>query len=266
MTLENEQDIVKPSRIVYEIVRFLKQGLNLFSIFMIGFIRSRKSQLLLALGMLPVIVVIFSGVVPTGEYPARMFYIDFIRSLYVSLLIPLFGLMLGTAALSDEIETHTIVQIISRPVRRLEIVVWRYIATAIAGSLIGFISISAFYISISIMNPLQLEVLFGAWGLLSVSCWVYSSIFILLGLAIEKPLIWGVVVTLYEQLLGVLIVFIGGGAFSLSSHIANIGSTMLGYSSTIQGWAPVDSAILLTVFSFAMIAVAVGIFHYKDLD
>jgi ABC-2 type transport system permease protein len=266
MTIDNKQNITNTSGITHEIIRFMRQGLNLFSIFMIGFFRSRKSQLLLALGMLPVIVALFSGVVPTSEYPARLFYVDFARSIYVTLLIPLFGLLLGTAAISDEIETHTIIQVVSRPVKRMEIVIWRYIATVIAGSLIGFVSISAFYIAVSVITPLPIDILFGSWGLISVSCWVYSSIFIFLGLAISKPLIWGVIVTLYEQLLGVLVVFIGGSAYSLSSHIINVGSVMLGYSGVIQHWAPIDSAILLAILSFAMISVAIGIFHYKDLD
>jgi ABC-2 type transport system permease protein len=266
MTIQNDRSSTNMSRISYEMVRFMREGLTLFSIFITGFIRSRKSQLLLALGMLPVIVALFSGVVPTSEYPTRLFYIDFTRSIYVALLIPLFGLLLGTAALSDEIETHTIIQIVSRPVRRSEIVVWRYIATVIVGSLIGFITITAFYLSVSIIAPIPIDVLFGSWVLISVSCWVYSSIFIFLGLALDKPLIWGVLVTLYEQLLGVLLIFIGGGAFSLSGHITNIGSDMLGYSSVIQGWNPIDSAILLSIVSFVMIALATGIFHYKDLD
>jgi ABC-type transport system involved in multi-copper enzyme maturation permease subunit len=266
MTIESTPRIMKTSKISHEITRFIKEGLNLLSIFMIGFFRSRKSQLLLAIGMLPVIVVLFSGVVPTGEYPAKLFYIEFSRAMYITLLIPLFGLLLGTAALSDEIETHTIIQIVSRPVKRLEIVIWRYIATVIVGSLIGFISITAFYGAVSITTPIPLDALWGSLVLMSISCWVYSSLFIFLGLAIDKPLIWGVLVTLYEQLLGLLLVFLGGGAFSLSNHITNVGSIILGYSSTIQDWAPADSAILLVTITFVMIALAIAIFQYKDLD
>ncbi|MGD2073147.1 MAG: ABC transporter permease subunit, partial [Candidatus Thorarchaeota archaeon] len=134
---ENHQNAQKSSVIYNEMVRFFRQGINLLVIYMTGFIRSRKSQLLITLGFLPVIVSLLSGAIPTQLYPAERFYLEFTRSIYVTLLIPLFGLLLGTAALSDEIESHTIIQIVSRPVRRLEIVIWRYIATVITGSLIG---------------------------------------------------------------------------------------------------------------------------------
>ncbi|MFX1266120.1 MAG: ABC transporter permease subunit, partial [Promethearchaeota archaeon] len=99
----------------------LVRGVSIFWIFIKAFVKDRKSHVLTLLGLLPVPVLILSGQVPTNPYPARTFFIDLTQSMYISLLIPLFGLLLGTAALTDEIESHTIVQLVSRPVRRVEI-------------------------------------------------------------------------------------------------------------------------------------------------
>ncbi|MHA2378470.1 MAG: ABC transporter permease subunit [Candidatus Thorarchaeota archaeon] len=244
----------------------LSRGAYVFWIFIRAFIRDRKSHILTLLGLLPVPVLILSGQVPAEAYPARTFFIDLTQSMYISLLIPLFGLLLGTAALTDEIESHTIVQLVSRPVRRMEILVWRYIATVLAGTIVAIVVTSGFYLTLNLYAPIPLELLTGFWGVCAICNAVYCALFILLGVALKRPLIWGVVITLYEQLLGVLAVFIGGAAFSVSGHILHVGTQLVDYSYSIVDWTPTSSGILLVAITLMSILLSTLLFRRKDLS
>ncbi|MHA1960449.1 MAG: ABC transporter permease subunit [Candidatus Thorarchaeota archaeon] len=249
-----------------KLVSSVKRGLIMLRVFLTGFMRDRKSWVLVFLGVLPVLFAFGANVIPSTSYPAALFYVDFTRSVYIALLIPLYSLLLGTAALNDEIESHTIIQFVSRPIRRFEILVWRYIAALIAGIFVAFVVTGAFFGVVSLRAAIGIELLVGAWGICAICVAVYSSIFITLGISIKRPLIWGVLVTLYEQLLGILFVFLGGGPFSLSGHIAHVGSTLLPYTFTIPDWAPGHSAILLIAIAANCLMFAAVIFHNKDLD
>ncbi len=265
MNVESVQTSPSRTGLGSSIRNMLLRGAYVFWIFVTAFVKDRKSHLLIVLGILPAVVLLSTGLVPTDPFPARTFFVDLTQSLYISLLIPLFGLLLGTAALTDEIESHTIVQLVSRPVRRVEILVWRYLATIAAGTLVAIIVTSGFYMAISFTAPIPVEMLTGFWGVCFVCTAVYCSIFILLGVAIKRPLIWGVVITLYEQLLGVLAVFFGGAAFSLSGHILHVGTQLVDYSYSIQDWTPFNSGLLLLGITLASIVISTIIFRQKDL-
>jgi len=253
-------------RFASSVQNLLARGISIFWIFIKAFVKDRKSHVLTLLGLLPVPVLILSGQVPTEPYPAQTFFIDLTQSMYISLLIPLFGLLLGTAALTDEIESHTIVQLVSRPVRRVEILIWRYLATVIAGTLVAIIVTSGFYVTLSLYAPVPLELLTGFWGVCAICCAVYCALFILLGVALKRPLIWGVVITLYEQLLGVLAVFFGGAAFSISGHILHVGTQFVDYAYSIPEWTPTSSGILLVVIALMSILISTLLFRRRDLS
>ncbi|MFW9799373.1 MAG: ABC transporter permease subunit, partial [Candidatus Thorarchaeota archaeon] len=137
MNVESVQSSLGRTGIGSSLRNVLARGAYVFWIFITAFVKDRKSHLLIVLGLLPAVVLLSTGMVPSDPFPARTFFVDLTQSLYISLLIPLFGLLLGTAALTDEIESHTIVQLVSRPVRRVEILVWRYLATIVAGTLVA---------------------------------------------------------------------------------------------------------------------------------
>ncbi|MFW9944798.1 MAG: ABC transporter permease subunit [Candidatus Sifarchaeia archaeon] len=266
MGTETIQSSARQPGFAGSVQNLLVRGINIFWIFIKAFVKDRKSHVLTLLGLLPVPVLILSGQVPTEPYPAQTFFIDLTQSMYISLLIPLFGLLLGTAALTDEIESHTIVQLVSRPVRRVEILIWRYLATVVAGTLVAIIVTSGFYITLSLYAPVPLELLTGFWGVCAICCTVYCALFILLGVALKRPLIWGVVITLYEQLLGVLAVFLGGAAFSISGHILHVGTQFVDYSYSIVDWTPTSSGLLLVVITLMSLLISTLIFRRRDLS
>jgi ABC-2 type transport system permease protein len=266
MGTETVQSSATQAGLAGSVQNLLARGINIFWIFIKAFVKDRKSHVLTLLGLLPVPVLIISGQIPTNPYPAQTFFIDLTQSMYISLLIPLFGLLLGTAALTDEIESHTIVQLVSRPVRRVEIIVWRYLATVVAGTIVAIIVTSGFYITLTLHAPIPLELLTGFWGVCAICCAVYCALFILLGVALRRPLIWGVVITLYEQLLGVLAVFIGGAAFSISGHILHVGTQFVDYSYAIVDWTPTSSGLLLVVVTLMSLVISTLIFRRRDLS
>lgn len=244
----------------------LGRGLALMSLFVTGFLRDRKGHLLIFMGLLPVALIIVSGITPTAFYLSRIVYVDLIRIVYGTLLVPLFGLLLGTAAVSEEIESHTIVQIVSRPVRRIEILIWRYIATVVAGSIAAFVATGAMYLWFTIVAGIEIGFLLGSWAFLTVCSAVYCGIFILLGIALKKPLFWGVLVVLYEQLLGAVFSFIGGLPYSLSAHMSNMGNIFLEFNYTIPSWTPTSSAVVLLSILAISLVLAAFLFQRKDLS
>ncbi len=248
------------------ILAILRRGYFVFFMFLTSFARDKKSRVLLVLGLLPVFVVVATDMIPQGQLPGELLYSTLFRTLYILLIIPLFGLLLGTAALADEIESHTMIQIIVRPIRRAEVLFWRYVATVTAGTLVGGICATALFVPIALISGTGLEILGGAWGLCLVCNLVYCAIFVMLGITIKKPLLWGILVTLYEQLLGTLFVIIGGGAISLSGHVQNVGQDLMGYYYLIPDWPPVHSAILLAALIINCLLLALVIFQAKDLS
>jgi ABC-type transport system involved in multi-copper enzyme maturation permease subunit len=244
----------------------LGRGLALLALFVKGFFKDRKGQLLVFIGLLPVAMVIATSIVPSAPYPARLLYLDIIRLVYGTLLVPLFGLLLGTAAVSEEMESHTIMQIVSRPVTRVEIVVWRYAATIAAGSITAFIATGIMYAWFGLVAGIDIGLLIGSWAFLTACNSVYCAIFMLLGIALSRPLFWGVLVVLYEQLLGAVFSFIGGAPYSLSAHMSNMGNIFLEFHYQIPGWSSTSSVTLLLVILIACLLMAAFLFHRKDLS
>ncbi len=266
MTVEIEQmqEVSRSGDIVSEITTSLLRGLFLLRIFVIDFLRSRKSKGLIILGLFPTIFVVVTGVGLNDPRP-EVFYIDIVRTIYITFLIPLFGLLLGTAAISDEIESHTIIQIVSRPIRRVELVVWRYLATIITGTLSSAIMLGGFF-AVFAFSILDFGVYLGSVLLAFVCISVYSSIFTLLGIAIKKSLLWGTILILYEQGLGILLIFMGGPALSLSGHILHVGTMFLDYWHGITGWTVAMSSQLLLIMTLASLVFASLLFRFKDLS
>lgn len=252
----------------------LGRGFSLLALFVLGFFKDRKGQLMLALGILPVVVIIITGIAPSAPGQAMNRYIDTIGSVYGAILVPLLGLLLGMAALSDEIESHTIVQLVSRPITRVEILIWRYIATLIAGTLMLIIATSFLFGWFALVaglgaESMSLDLLPRTWAYIGLCNAVYCAIFMLLGIALKRPLFWGVIVALYEQLLGVIFSFIGGQAYSLSAHIRNVGRTIFSYtpgSWLIDGWTPEASGIILLALVAGSLIIAAFLFKIKDLS
>ncbi len=248
------------------VIGVIERGLALLTLFVTGFLKDRKGQLLVFLGLLPVVLVVVTNVVPSLSYPAGLLYLDIIRLVYATLLVPLFGLLLGTAAVNEEIESHTIMQLVSRPVRRVEIVFWRYISTIVASAFAAFLATGVMYIWFDIVAGIDIGLLVGSWTFLTVCSSVYCGIFMLLGIALAKPLFWGVLVVLYEELLGAIFSFIGGLPYSLSAHMSNMGNIFLPFNYHISGWDPASSVVVLVVILVGSLVIAAFLFHRKDLS
>ncbi|RDE16855.1 MAG: hypothetical protein C4K47_00935, partial [Candidatus Thorarchaeota archaeon] len=87
-----------------------------------------------------------------------------------------------------------------------------------------------------------------------------------LGIALKRPLFWGVFVVLYEQLLGAVFSFIGGLPYSLSAHMSNMGNFFLAFNYVIPSWTPASSTIVLLAILVVSLLLAVLLFHRKDLS
>jgi len=153
-------------------------------------------------------------------------------------VLPLISLILGISAISDEKENKTISQLLSRPVRREEIVVVKWLTVVILAVVI--VSLDALIILLGLSFIVQdfsllfdnLNVLFGVWLFLGLWVVVYSTIYLFLGIILDKNALgWGLAIAYFEAFFGQFIFGIAaaGGAtpFSIANHLNYVAAEFL---------------------------------------
>lgn len=104
----------------------------------------------------------------------------------LTLVIPLAGLVFGTACLGDPIEDGTYVYLWLRPLQRWRVTVAAYLATL---SLVIPLAVVPTVISGAIIDS---SVIGGALAASMIAAVAYSAVFVLMGQVTQRSLIWGV--------------------------------------------------------------------------
>jgi ABC-2 type transport system permease protein len=177
----------------------------------------RRRTLVVALFcLLPVAV---AGLVrvggPPGETEATI--VNLSNFLVVAVVLPIVGLVFGTAVLGSAIEDRTIVTILATPVGRARIAVLAaVVAVAVTALFVvpsGGLAIALLGAEAGILWPLP--VLAGGW-LLGALC--YGGLFVALGTLTSRALVVGLLyVSLWEGSLSAL--FPGAGVISIRRYI-----------------------------------------------
>ena len=186
------------------------------------------------------------------------------------LIMPLISLILGISAISDEKESKTLSQLLARPVYREEIVLSKWISTMAVGIIIT--GIDALIINIGLCIQVNdftiffenIDVFLAAWVYLILWFLVYGTIFLFLGILIDKNALgWGLAIAYFEAFFSQ---FIFGGigsdsAFSIANHINYVASEFIlvdYYYFNIPNYDPAMSL-------FICIALIVGFFSLSAL-
>ena len=209
---------------------FIEKIVFLGQIFFAKFLYDKKTYILIFISIIPLLAL--------GQYNVSLIsegtFVDLITtgddtSIFSFIILPLICLILGISAIAEEKENKTISQLLARPVRREEIVITKWITIMVIGIVIVCLDALIIYLGICIhiqdfsILLEHLDVLIGTWLYLSLWVAVYCTIFLLLGIILDKnPLGWGLVIAYFEAFFAQFIFgLVAGGAspFSISNHI-----------------------------------------------
>jgi ABC-2 type transport system permease protein len=182
-------------------------------------VRQRRTLLLVILAALPVALAILFRV--TGGTPEHEpdFPVGLLAHFTVGLILPLTALVIGTAALGQELEDGTIVYLVGKPMPRWNVVLAKIAAAWLVTSAVVVVSV---VVSGAVMlagySDLDLVPAFSAAALLGALA--YSAMFVSLSIRFGRALIIGLTyVFIWETLVSQFIVgvrFLSVRAYTLS--------------------------------------------------
>jgi len=166
---------------------------------------SRRTVFLLLVTGAPVFLAIVarivqgSGVVPLrvngaavdgGSIFGMMIWVFFLR-----FIVPVLGVFYGTSLIADEVEERTITYLFTRPIRRGAVLVGKYLAYIVSTTLVVLPSVVlVYFLLVPLGQVARTFVAFAAdLGLLALGLAAYGALFALVGAALKRPLVSGLV-------------------------------------------------------------------------
>jgi ABC-type transport system involved in multi-copper enzyme maturation permease subunit len=115
---------------------------------------------------------------------------------YLRFIVPVLGVFYGTALIADEVDDKTITYLFTRPIARGAVLLGKYLAYLVCSALVVLPSVVLLYLLIvpirgdlgGSFGPLLIDL-----GLLATGLAVYGALFALVGAALKRPLVIGLV-------------------------------------------------------------------------
>jgi len=184
---------------------FAAGAVRVFSLSLGEMLWSRRTVFLLLVTGAPVFLALVARIVQsTGVVPVRingaavdggsifgmMIWVFFLR-----FIVPVLGVFYGTSLMADEVEDRTITYLFTRPIRRGAVLVGKYLAYIVCTTLVVLPSVVLVYF---LLVPLgQVARTFLAFaadlGLLALGLAAYGALFALVGAALKRPLVSGLI-------------------------------------------------------------------------
>jgi len=173
--------------------------LFLIKFFAANAFRSRRVLLTGALAIVPVLLAAALLLVPRvtgGEFDGPSTFLQMGLLLHLYILLPLFAALVGSGAVADEVEERTLPYILTRPVPK-----WRFaVAKIVSGFVVtGMILAVSLWVTYAVLvGPsgaltAGLVTLLRVTGVMLLGSLVYVSLFALLGAAVRRPVLYGLV-------------------------------------------------------------------------
>jgi len=184
---------------------FATGAVRVFSLSLGEMLWSRRTVFLLLVTGAPVFLALVARIVQgTGVVPLRvngaavdggsifgmMIWLFFLR-----FIVPVLGVFYGTSLIADEIEDRTITYLFTRPIRRGAVLVGKYLAYVVCTTLVVLPSVVlVYFLVVPIGQVAQTFTAFAAdLGLLALGLAAYGALFALVGAALKRPLVSGLV-------------------------------------------------------------------------
>ena len=184
---------------------FASGAIRVFSLSLGEMLWSRRTVFLLLVTGAPVFLALVARIVQgTGIVPLRvngmpvdgasifgmMIWVFFLR-----FIVPVLGVFYGTSLIADEIEDRTITYLFTRPIRRGAVLVGKYLAYLVCTTLVVLPSVVlVYFLLVPLGQVARTFMSFAAdLGLLALGLAAYGALFALVGAALKRPLVSGLV-------------------------------------------------------------------------
>jgi ABC-2 type transport system permease protein len=117
---------------------------------------------------------------------------------FFAVVLPITALILASSALGDERRDKTLSFIVLRPIRRLEIAVAKTVAASAVSAgfaFLGAVALSLTYVAVGGRIDVLPSIVVGA----TLSCVLYSSVFVLIGNVASRPTLIGLLYVLFVE-------------------------------------------------------------------
>ena len=114
---------------------------------------------------------------------------------FLRFIVPVLGVFYGTSLIADEVEERTITYLFTRPIRRGAVLVGKYLAYIVSTTLVVLPSVVlVYFLLVPLGQVARTFVAFAAdLGLLALGLAAYGALFALVGAALKRPLVSGLV-------------------------------------------------------------------------
>ena len=189
--------------------------------------------------------------------------------LYFVLIIPLITILYSISVIRDDIENHTIVYLITRPISKTEILFYKYKGFIISTWIPISISISlTFFITASAEGSIfaHLDYLGTTFLLMTLAIFSYGALFLIFAIITSYPTVLSLIYVFFiENIISSQTNVIN--RFSITFHLQSILDGMVGNITNVglyKTFQASDSIMVLVGISTVFMLIAIYIFNFKD--
>jgi len=184
---------------------FANGAIRVFSLSLSEMLWSRRTVFLLLVTGAPVFLALVARIVQgSGIVPLRVngvavdgasIFGMMIWVFYLRFIVPVLGVFYGTSLIADEVEDRTITYLFTRPIRRGAVLVGKYLAYLVCTTLVVLPSVVlVYFLLVPLGQVARTFMSFAAdLGLLALGLAAYGALFALVGAALKRPLVSGLV-------------------------------------------------------------------------
>lgn len=213
----------------------------------------RRTLLLVILAALPVALAVLFRVTGGSVEESPDFPVGILSHFIVGLVLPLTALVVGTAALGQELEDGTIVYLIARPLPRWQVVLAKLGAAWIVTASVVGASVLASGL-VMLLGEEGMDLLPAFLAAVAIGALAYSALFVTLSVRFGRALIIGLAYVFVWE--AVMSQFISGVRFlSVRDYTVGIADALTASSSALveSALAGPNAAILLVLLTAASI-------------
>ena len=172
----------------------VRQAISLFALDFGRQLRARKTFVLLAVQLLPVLVAL--AYVAFGELDGMTMFRNSLESVYLPFLVPLAALYFGGPSVVDEIEGRTITYLTLRPIPRAILYLSKLKSAMLSATLVSGIPIVLLFVVCAASSGefgAQLGTLGQMLGAAAVGAVTYTALFAMLAVIFSSSLLLGII-------------------------------------------------------------------------
>ncbi len=213
-----------------------------------GLLGRRRSLLLIPL---PVILVGLALLMRVDHVDLDVATNTVLLGLGIAVVLPLTALIIGTSVVGSEVDDGTIVHILTKPLPRREIILTKYLVSAVVSAVVVAVPmLAAGALVVSVRMGVALAVAS------AVGACVYSALFVMCSLLVRRSVLVGLAyILLWEGLLGNILT--GTKVLSVQKYVTQFADSLSGSPLLTSTMSVVVAIVMSVVFTAVGLLVAI---------